>query len=77
MNEFKFTYEIAENAGLGFGYNPMMGNIILEKDEQTPENIANVIELLKKYPYDLVMGYEGEGEDQYLFVVEKIFLVEN
>lgn len=77
MNEFKFSFEIAENFKLGEWYNPYMGNIVISNEEQTPENIANVIELLKKYPYDLVMGYEGEGEDQYLFVVERIFLVEN
>ena len=77
MKKFKLDYTMAIDAGLGFGYNPMVGNIILEKNEQSPENINKAINLIKKYPYELIMGFEGEEGEEYLFISEREFLIQN
>ena len=77
MKEFRLDYTMAIDAGLGFGYDPYMGNITLSKDEQSPENLKKALDLIKKYPFHLVMGFEGEKGEEYLFISEREFLIEN
>ena len=76
MKDFKLDYTMAIDAGLGFGYDPKTGNIILEKNEQSPENINKAIRLLQKYPNNLIMGIEGEEGKEYLFIEEYLFISE-
>ena len=57
--------------GLGEYYQEMMGNIVIDNSELTPEVWSKVIKLLQDNPYDLISGFEGEGEEQYLFVANR------
>lgn len=61
-------YELFNKYGLGEFWEMGMGNIIIFENEITPEIQNKVFKLLSDFPFELVMGFEGEDEEKYLFV---------